>query len=121
MPFSGFEYPRENWSKLPHALINALPIFETKGELCVVLYVLRHTWGFGEAYRRITLDEFEHGRRRRDGTRLDAGVGMGREAIIKGIRRAVKHGFLQVETDDRDGGRVRKVYSLRFNDLPELR
>lgn len=119
--FQGFEYPRENWSKLPHALIDALPLFSSKAELAVVLYVLRWTWGCHDAYKRITLDEFENGRRRSDGSRLDGGVGMGRQAIIDGIRRAIAHGFLRVETDATDGGRVRKFFSLNLNDLPEIR
>jgi len=34
-----------------------------------VLYILRHTWGFQDTSKRITSDEFEHGRKRIDGTR----------------------------------------------------
>src|ERR1051326_4825903 len=43
----------------------------------LVCYVLRHTIGYQQEYapKRITLDEFEHGRKRRDGSRIDHGTG----------------------------------------------
>ena len=76
--FPGFDEPHEHWSKLPHALIDQLPAISTMAELKVILYVLRHTWGNQdyEGGRRITLDEFSHGRKQRDGTRIDAGTGL---------------------------------------------
>ena len=76
--FRGFEPPDESWSKLPHALVEALRLVKTIQERKVVLYVLRHTWGFQEfgQVKRISSDEFIHGRRRRDGTRLDDGTGL---------------------------------------------
>ena len=71
--FDGFDIPKENWSKLPNALIAALPLFTSASELKVVLYVLRHTWGYQEFDnpKSITLDELAHGRKRKNGTRLD--------------------------------------------------
>jgi len=42
--FPGFTEPTENWSKLPHSLIGALPDIRTVAELKVILYILRHTW-----------------------------------------------------------------------------
>jgi hypothetical protein len=76
--FPGFPQPEANWSKLPHAFIDALPLVETQAELRVILYLLRHTWGcneFGKP-KKLTLDAFEHGCRKRDRTRVDHGVGM---------------------------------------------
>ena len=112
--FKGFEFPRQNWTKIPHALINELHRFSTKGELAVVLYVLRHTWGFQDQWKRITLDEFQHGRKRKDGSRMDGGVGMARNSILKGIDRAVEDGFLHVETDAKDAARIKKYYRLNM-------
>ena len=83
----------------------------------VVEYVLRHTWGYQEygQLKRISLDEFEHGRRRADRSRLDRGVGLRRQAIISGLRRAVEDGYLVVAKDDSDKGRVRKSYGLKMD------
>jgi hypothetical protein len=112
--FQGFDIPRENWSRLPHSFIDALPFVETIGELKVILYVLRHTWGFQDDYKKLTLDEFEHGRKRRDGSRFDNGTGLSRPTIRNGIERAICHGFITVETDDSDKGRVKKYYALNM-------
>ena len=62
----------------------------------------------------ITMDEFMHGRKRRDGSRLDAGCGMAENSIKKGIADAVAHGFLIVQTDDSDRGRIKKYYAPRM-------
>lgn len=112
--FSGFMPPVENWSRLPHELIAALPIFETKAELAVVLYILRHTWGFNDDNKKITLDEFENGRKKANGERIDNGVGMTKPSIVDGLKRAEKHGFIDVETDDSDKARIEKFYSLQM-------
>lgn len=112
--FPGFAAPTENYSKLPHALIDSLPLFSTLGELCVVLYVLRHTWGYSEYDdgRKITMDEFVNGRKRRDGQRIDKGIGLSEPTIRLGIERAIEHGFMRVEVDDHDLARIAKWYSL---------
>jgi DNA-binding PadR family transcriptional regulator len=114
--FDGFEVPLHNWSRLPHALVEALPLIETGSELKVILYILRHTWGFQDSEKAITLDEFAHGRKRRDGSRLDAGTGLSVGAIREGLARAEAHGFIRVETDQRDKARVRKTYRLAMID-----
>ena len=114
--WNGWEEPKQNWSKLPHAFIDALPLIETRAEVLVILYVLRHTWGFQEFEegKRITLDEFEHGRKRKDGSRIDNGIGMSRNAIKQGIARAIEHGFLIMEEDKQDAGRIKRYYSLKM-------
>src|SRR5579859_3639283 len=98
-PFGGFHSAKQNWSPLPHELIGALPTIKRLAVLKIVLYVLRHTWGYQEydEGKRISLDEFMHGRKRRDGSRIDGGVGMDKEVIMDGIDKAVEQGFLLVE------------------------
>jgi hypothetical protein len=115
--FEGFQEPEENWSKLPHQLIGALPLIETVSEMKVILYVLRHTWGFREfdKLKRITLDEFQNGRKKKDGSRMDAGTGLSANAIKDGIARAINHGFLIQVPDGRDFGRSSHVYQLRVS------
>lgn len=116
--FQGFEPPRQNWFKVPNELIARLPEIKSQGELAVVLYCIRHTWGWGEFSQRITLDEFEYGRKRKDGSRMDEGVGMSRPSIIKGLKRAEAHGFLDVTEEGIDGGRMAKRYAVRVGGLP---
>ena len=116
--FEGFGDPQENWSKLPHDLIAQLPEIETIGEMKVILYVLRHTWGYQDNAKKITMDEFANGRKKRDGSRIDSGTGLSEPTLRAGIEKAIEHGFIAVEIDDSDKGRIKKIYSLRVKDLP---
>src|SRR3972149_938975 len=110
--FNGFIPPVQNWSKLPHQLIDALFIIETEAELKVILYILRHTWGYHDEEKKITIDEFCNGRKRRDGSRLDKGTGLSSNAVKDGIKRAIKHGFIEVDEDASDEARIKKYYRL---------
>ena len=118
---SGFSMPNENWSKLPHEFINLLPDL-SEAELRVTLYILRHTWGYGEygQVKRITLDEFEFGRKDKDGNRMDRGCGVQRKAIERGLERAVEHGLITVDTDDSDKARVKKYYGIRMQPVIQM-
>lgn len=127
--FQGFAPPVENWSKLPHELINALPLIETIGEMKVILYVLRHTWGYQDEEKRISLDEFCNGRkhsyrylkRHPDASpRIDSGTGLSPNTVKDGIERAVKHGFLEVDEDASDRARIKRWYSLAESGHQEL-
>jgi len=110
--FEGFQPPTENWSKLPHNFIGVLPLVKTIGELKIILYILRHTWGYQDVEKRITIDEFMHGRKRRDQSRIDAGTGLSKPTVLAGLKAAEAHGFVSVEIDARDGGRVKKTFKL---------
>lgn len=114
--FAGFEVPKQNWFKLPNSWTDITADMRSWAEHKIVEYVLRHTWGFQEygKLKLITLDEFENGRKRADGSRMDKGVGLRRQAIISGLKQAVEDGFLIVDTDDRDKGRVKKYYGLKM-------
>ena len=111
--FEGFDNPKQNWSRIPHQLIDALPIITSEAEMKVILYVLRHTWGFGDQRKTISIDEFCNGRKRRDGNRFDSGVGLSENAVKDGLKRAIEHGFLTIEIDKRDLGRIHKTYALK--------
>ncbi|MCK6579927.1 MAG: DnaD domain protein [Anaerolineae bacterium] len=112
--FAGFPSPQRNYSHLPHAFIDAMSGITSLCEMKVVLYILRHTWGFQEfeSPRRLTVDEFMHGRKRADGSRIDAGTGLTKPSVIKGLREAESHGFVIVDVDMSDPARVKKFYSL---------
>ena len=81
--YAGFDVPQQNWFRLAYDWTDLTARMRSWAEQKVVEYVLRHTWGYHEygGLKRITLDEFEHGRKRTDGTRMDSGIGMRRQAI----------------------------------------
>ena len=131
--FDGFSMPKENWSKLPHELIGVLDKFSSLAELKVVLYVLRHTWGYQDQSKKITMGEFVNGRRTKNSQiacrcsacqakgitdRIDHGLGMAAKNIRDGIKRAEADGFLAVETDTSDKARTKKYYRLCYKQIP---
>ena len=111
--FPGFLPPSENWSKLPHELIDAMAGMNA-AELKVVLYILRHTWGYGDALKQISIDEFCKGRQRADGSRIDNGCGLSPNSVRSGLDAAVQHGMITVTVDDSDAARIRKFYAIRM-------
>lgn len=120
--FTGFDKPSQNFSKLPHKFIEQLPSFETMAEIKVVIYLLRHTWGFSEygKPKRITTDEFMNGRKKSNGERMDNGTGLSNNSVISGLEKAVEHGFIVVEVDDTDKARIEKCYCLNMSDVQDL-
>src|SRR5438105_372716 len=99
--FPGFPSSLEDgYTKLPNIWFEILQRITNLAELKVVLYVLRHTWGYQdddgnrEEMKKITLDEFVYGRKRKNGTRMDAGTGMVLSTVRDGLKRAIKHGYL---------------------------
>jgi hypothetical protein len=113
--FDGFEYPQQNWSKLPHQFIEELlPQIDTVAELKVVLYLLRHTWGYQEfgIFKHITIDEFMRGRKDKNGARMDSGTGLSEMSVRRGLEAALKRGVIEVTVDASDKGRVEKRYRL---------
>lgn len=120
MAFQGFDGPKQNWSRLPHQLIEELPKIDSLAEMKVILYILRHTWGYGDESKRITVDEFVNGRKRKDGTRIDNGCGIASNSVRSGLRKAEEHGYILVEVDDTDKARIEKFYSINTGGVQDL-
>lgn len=119
--FAGFDLPEQNWFKMPRIWTDITADISSLAELKVVEYVLKHTWGFQEygIAKHITTDEFMHGRRRADGTRLDRGTGLTKPSVWAGLKNAVAHGYLLEIVDDSDRARVKKYYALRMRHAPD--
>ena len=117
-PFSGFDRPESNYFRMPNTWTDITAEIDNIAELKVVEYILRHTWGYQEygVKKHITIDEFVHGRRRQDGSRMDKGTGLSERAVYDGLRKAVENGLIDEETDDSDRGRIKKSYSLRMRE-----
>lgn len=112
--FPGWQQPHENWSKLPHTFIDLMREM-SKAEVKVTLYLLRHTWGFGnfDDFQVITIDEFIRGRHAKNGTRQDRGTGLSKPSIISGLRAAEERGTIESSVDTSDKARIKKGYKLR--------
>ena len=114
--FAGFVPPVNDFFRMPNEWINICAKITNIAELKIVQYVLRHTWGYQEydEPKKITIDEFMYGRKRKDKTRIDDGTGLSKQSVIDGIERAIKHGFLICERDDKDKARQKKYYQLHM-------
>src|SRR2546423_14462244 len=110
--FEGFDKPSSNYFKMPNAWTDITAAINNIAELKVVQYILRHTWGYQEygIKRRLTIDEFMHGRFKKNGERIDSGTRLSERAVRYGLDRALEHGFIEVEVDDRDRARIKKYY-----------
>ena len=114
--FTGFDFPEQNWFKMPNNWTDLTSEMSSIAEMKIVEYILKHTWGYQEygVKKAITTDEFRNGRKRKDGTRLDKGTCLSKQSVITGIKLAIKRGLLEEEVDDRDKARVKKYYFLRM-------
>jgi len=114
--FQGFSKPEANFFRLPNEWTDITARVTSLAELKLVEYVLKHTWGYSEfdLVKKITTDEFMHGRKKKNGERIDTGTGLSKPSVIAGLKGAVKHGLLEEETDDSDKARIKKYYKLKM-------
>jgi hypothetical protein len=111
--------PTQNYSKLPHKFIDMLPSIKSMSELKILIYTLRHTWGYQDSFKGMTLDEYMNGRKRKDGSRIDSGTGLSRPSVKDGINKAVSHGYLFVAENNGDKARIKRYYSLEKSGINE--
>lgn len=123
--FTGFPSPTRNFFSLPNEMINIIAGIKSLSELKVILYVVRHTWGFQEygVYKTISVDEFMHGRKQIDREtgkvkRMDSGTGLSQNSVIDALKAAEQHGYLISVTDSSDLARVKKSYALKMIEPP---
>src|SRR5207247_1389819 len=109
--FEGFNKPEANFFRLPNEWTDITAQVTSLAEMKLVEYVLKHTWGYSEfdMVKKITTDEFMYGRKRKSGERIDKGTGLSKPSVIAGLNNAVKHGLLEVEIDDSDKARIKKL------------
>src|SRR5437588_10454611 len=114
--YAGFSKPEANFFRLPNEWTDITARITSLAELKLVEYVLKHTWGYSEfdMVKKITTDEFTHGRKKKNGERVDIGTGLSNKSVIEGLNKAVEHGLLEVEIDDTDRARIKKYYKLKM-------
>ncbi len=116
MTFEGFVPPTKNYFPMPNEWTNISAKIDSLAELKVIEYVLRHTWGFQEygILKTISIDEFMHGRRRQDQSRIDEGTGLSEQGVRNGLKQAIEDGYLIFDVDPSDAGRIKKSYALKM-------
>jgi 5-methylcytosine-specific restriction endonuclease McrA len=113
--WEGFAKPDSEFFRVPNDFVEAMARIDNMSELKVILYIMRHTWGFQEydTHKKITYDEFVNGRKHKDGSRMDSGTGLS-DVSKSGVARAIEHGFIECEVDCSDRARIKKYYRLKL-------
>ena len=123
--FEGFrkpEKPNKGYYHVPNEWTDVMAEINNLPELKVIEYIMRHTWGYKEydTLKCITTDEFAHGRKNKDGERIDKGTKLSLTGVKEGIARAIDHGYVICQVNDSDKGRIKKYYGLKMLPMPDL-
>jgi len=111
--YPGFGVP--TFTQVPDDFIDEVAPRLREGELRVMLYVIRRTYGFGKLADRISINQLCNGIMTRDGRRLDWGTGMSRSAVRRGVDGCIKKGLLTVTREQSKNGEFEtNLYALRF-------
>jgi hypothetical protein len=105
------------YTTIPNAFLDLLMADCTGSEVKVVLYIARRTFGTRKGRERgsdaIALSQICNGIVKRDGTRLDRGTGLAKEAAVEAIRRLE---FAHIIKRERGNGRTADTWKI----APEL-
>jgi len=103
--FEGFEEVDSNAIKFPKQWTTIMASIDNLAELKVIEYIVRHTWRYNgkeDRTKKITIDEFVNGRRKKDRSRIDMGTGLTAKSVKIGIKKAIEHGYIQIIVDEKD-------------------
>jgi hypothetical protein len=90
--FEGFEVPRN--TPVPDILFDVLLPDLSGAELKVLMYVIRHTNGWGKDRDNISLSQFLNGMKRKDGTIQDRGTGLSKKTLLLTIKSLVEKNMI---------------------------
>ncbi len=111
--FSGFHKPA--YTQVPDEIFDEIAPLLRGPELRVLLYIVRHTFGWKKDSDRISLSQFTSGIVKRDGTVVDRGCGAGRSAIKEALRTLEADGYIEREqVCSKDMGHEPTTYRLRM-------
>ena len=112
--FHGFANP--NTTAVPDDFFDFLAPRLREGELRVVLYMIRRTYGFKKDQDDISLSQLMHGITTRDGRVLDLGTGLSKPAVINAVRSLVGHRVI-IRTANQSAAKGFEATTYRLNRL----
>jgi len=111
--FEGFDPEPKSWD-FP-MIINGWVHKISGAEFKILWYILRHTHGWQKNSDAISYNQFKYGIKRKNGTWLDRGTGLGVSAIKKALKGLVDKRFITRErTKDEKGRWLTTKYSPRY-------
>jgi phage replication O-like protein O len=115
MTFRGFRSP--NTTPIPDEVFDELLADLSGAELKVLLYICRRTFGWKKESDNISLNQMLRGITRKDGTRLDRGVGLSKPTLLRTIKSLVEKGIILAEQrDSQEKGHEPTNYRLHMAD-----
>ena len=115
--FNGFRSP--NGTIVPDEFFDELMTQLTEGELRVLLYIIRRTFGWKKQSDNISLKQMIDGIKAHDGRVIDRGAGVVRSAAVRAIKGLEEKGvILAVRNRSAEKGDEPTTYTLRFLEAP---
>jgi phage replication O-like protein O len=113
--FSGFQFP--NTTQIPNEVFDTLLPHLSGGELKVLLYICRRTFGFRKDSDRISLTQISKGIITKAGRVLDQGTGLSKRHVITALKTLEKKNIIKVSRMvDETGLHEVNTYSLNIRD-----
>ncbi len=111
--YEGFS--RHIGTVVPDDVFDVLAPRLKESELRVLLYIVRHTFGWRKYSDAISLSQLTNGIRTREGQIVDLGTGMSRKAVIAGVKGLVEKGIITVHKGRSErGDQLVNIYQIRF-------
>jgi phage replication O-like protein O len=110
--FPGFQFP--NTTQIPNEVFDTLMSRLSGGELKVLLYICRRTFGFRKDSDSISLTQIAHGITTKAGRVLDQGTGLSKRQVQRALRVLETHKVILVERKV-DATGLHEVNTYRLN------
>jgi phage replication O-like protein O len=111
--FPGFQFP--NTTQIPNEVFDTLMPHLSGGELKVLLYICRRTFGFRKDSDSISLTQIAHGITTKAGRILDQGTGLSKRHVINALKALEKRNIITVTRKvDETGLNEVNTYSLNM-------
>ena len=113
--FKGFA--SHNTTPTPDDLFDRFLAVLTGGELKVLLYIVRRTFGFKKRADTISLSQLAEGIKNKNGKQLDRGTGLALMAVKAAVKSLEQRGLITVSrAKEENGYNYVNAYSLRFQE-----
>jgi phage replication O-like protein O len=110
--FPGFPFP--NTTQIPNDVFDTLMPSLSGGELKVLLYICRRTFGFQKDSDRISLSQIAHGITTKTGKVLDHGTGLCKRQVINALKELEKKNIIIITRSVDETG-LNAVNTYRLN------
>ncbi len=110
--FPGFYPPR--YTPIPDQLLDDVMAFLSGAELKVLLYIMRHTYGYKKSADSISVKQMVEGITAADGRVVDRGTGLSKASVHSAVKQLEENALIIVERRDTAAGdSAVNVYRIR--------